>query len=330
MKRIRVFMSSAASFGEREILKKFSQGIRISEGLEQNANFTTTVNDPKDSKVTVEYSFSDTYVPCDLAVIFGSWKPRDKGHHLIRTSVAANATNFICIETPLMNRKTDTVNTEWRVGLNGFLNGQAIWPQLGETEAKQRLKEKEVMFPGWRKNEAGHILLALQLPGDASLQGTDIGEWAYYTIKELRKHTDRKIVIRTHPLSSERAYSDHLFRLIGQLTFEKVKGISYSDGASTDWVKDLENCYCTVTYSSGFAVDSVLNGVPTLATDSANFAYKISSNIVSEIENLRKPDLRTMQKWLESLVACQYSEDEMSSGLAWEYIKPMLSYRGIL
>lgn len=323
-------MASAGTYHEREILKMFSQGIKISEGLDQNKTYESTLNDPNNIDIGVEFTFSDAYSPCDLAVIFGSWKPRDKGHHLIRNSVAANAEHFICIETPLLNRKTKINNNEWRVGLNGFLNGEGIWPQLADTEANERLKEKEIVFPGWQKNENGHIVLALQLPGDASLRGTDIGEWAWYTVQELRKHTDRKIIIRTHPLSSDRAYSDHLYNLIGRITYHKIKNISYSDGATTDWEKDLKDCYCTVTYSSGFAIDSVMRGIPTIATDSANFAYKVSTNLIAEVENLKRPDLKSMQKWLGNLLACQYSEEEMSNGIAWLFIKDMLTQRGVL
>jgi len=330
MKKIKVFMSTASTYAEREILKKFAQGIKASEGLEQDVNYTTSLNTPSNTSVAVEYTFSEVYTPCDLAIMFGSWKADRKGHHLVRLSVAKNAEAFLVIETPLLNRLTDSLNTEWRVGYNGFLSGEAGFPQLGETEAKQRMLEKEVTVPDWNYNEKGHIVLALQLPGDASLHGDDIMDWAYNTMMSIREYSDRKIILRTHPLMSDRGYQAHLFHLLGRLTFSKFKNYTLSLGNERSWSKDLENAYCTVTYSSGLAIDSIMNGVPTIACDSANFAYKISSQLIEEIENLKIAPELTKQKWLQNLVALQYSEDEMVSGLAWEYIRQMLKVQQVL
>lgn len=324
-------MATANSYLERELLQHFGTGIEqwIQETLPDESRFKEIVrigrwaNTQLDVPNTLEYEYSETYTPCDVAVMFGSWKPREKGHHLVRNSVAQNSKCFVCIETPLLGRTTSTDNLYWRVGVNGFLNQSASWPRIDSAEGSKRLKDLGINWTGWNHNPDGHIVLALQLPGDASLRGIDINDWAFRTIKEIRKTNNRLIVVRNHPLASMRAFGDHE-ELARKILLDSVDNIKFSDGAAVPWSEDLTNAYCTVTYTSGLAIDSIVAGIPTVACDSGNFAWSISTHFVKEIENLKIADPADVNQWLEQLALCQWSMEEMHSGLAWSNILPVI------
>lgn len=324
---IKIFMSTATSIQERNILKAMGSGIQLwvdNHNSQENqfANVIRTgrwqqVGDPEHH--VLDYDYDESYSPCDVSIMFGSWKPREKGHHVIRNSVAANSACFLCIETPLLSRKISEFNSDWRVGINGFLNRSATWPSLPDEVADLRLSDRRLAWSGWKLNEQGHIVVALQLPGDASLRGADVNDWAYDTVVTLRQHTDRPIVVRNHPLSSVRAFTDHE-RLAWRLMAQGIDNLAFSDGANIPWHQDLYEAYCTVTYSSGLAVDSVLSGIPTIACDPGNFAWGISVNDPADVEHILLPDDDTMNQWLRTIMACQWSIAEMKDGVAWSYL----------
>jgi hypothetical protein len=329
--KVKIFMSSANSMAERDILMAFGEGVErwVSQRVDdryQQLNITRIgrwENFDIKNQYELDYEYGEAYRDCDVAVIFGSWKPREKGSHATRNSVAANAKRFVVIETPLLNRRTDIENTMWRVGVNGYLNRDALWPQLTPEHSAQRLTDLGISWNGWTNNADGHIVVALQLPGDASLRGADINDWAYRTVKTLRERSNRAIVIRNHPLCSQRAFGDHE-ALARRLLLDGVQNLRFSDGQIVPWSQDLAGAYCTVTYSSGMAIDSVLRGIPTITCDAGNFAWGFSTQKPKQVEKLERADAAVIQEWLRHLAGCQWSVDEMQTGTAWQYLVPVI------
>lgn len=324
---VKIFMASANDLAEKDRLRALGHSIQnwVDDNNSNNERALDVVRIGRWQQFrdrpenTVEYEYGEAYRPCDLAVIFGSWKPREKGTHQTRTSVAHNAQRFVVIETPLLGRRTDRTNKFWRIGINGYLNRDAFWPHLSPTEADQRLKDLGISWNGWKNNPQGHVVVALQLPGDASLRGQDINEWALDAVHRIRALCDRRIVIRCHPLVSDRGFSDHN-ELAGKLLMAGIDKLKFSDGAKVPWSEDIKGAYCTVTYSSGMAIDSVLAGIPTIACDEGNFAWGISSNIIEQITELRRASNDEIKQWLRFLSGCQYSLEEMQDGTAWSRI----------
>ena len=327
-------MLTANSVSERDILLHCGKGLQAwlenKYGLDPNTNAIRTGRwDIKSTSPHLDYSYSDTYEPCDLAVIFGSWKPREKGHHVIRNNIAVNATNFICIETALLGRKTSEANTHYRVGINGFLNLDTYWPTYQEEKGSQRLQELGIDWQGWQNNKDGHILLALQLPSDASLRGIDINDWAIDCIHKIRAVSDRTIVIRSHPLISERGFTNY-DPLLNHVVMQNYTNIRFSNGAETTWAEDLQDAYCTVTFSSGLAIDSVIAGIPTVACDPGNFAYQFSTNFVKDIESVKLVDKSIIDQWLKRLAQIQWTVNEMSFPETWDgYIEVVADRKSV-
>jgi hypothetical protein len=302
---VKIFLETAGNFEEREILTKFYNGVVKAA----------------DTNTQVELELYNSYSPCDVAVILGSWKPRDKNHHNVRNDVVENAPNFIVIETPLLNRVVNQKNKQHRIGINGFLNQSGVFNHGQHKDT--RIKKLGIEWHGWRHNPEGHILLMLQLPGDASLRGINMYEWANYAIKTIRSVTNRPIVIRTHPAHSIKD-SDEFHNLVSSVALSGSSDITFSLGRHRSFVDNIAGAYCSVAYSSGSSVDSVLHGVPTVAADPGNFAWDISTNYLEDIEKIKLATGDDINQWLNNLSYSQWSPEEMHNGTAWKHLSLLL------
>lgn len=315
-------MNTAGHNVEREILRCMHDGIKKSIQPEDEKKFKEWKKINKDLGLGagVEYCYDEKYSTCDVAVMFGSWKTdRSNIHHVVRSDIANLAKCFICIETPLLGRKVFQSNKHQRVGVNGFLNKDALFGDEKDYPG-DRLKELDIDYKGWKENNGEKIVIALQLAGDASLRHNDINEWCKDTVKRLRYYTDRPIEIRTHPGISSKGWSNYeeLFR---DFCFNNYKNISFVNGREIPWEKQILDAYCVVTYTSGLAIDAVVNGIPVIACDEGNFAWSIAERKLENIENLNLAPNSVVHQWLRNLSYCQWTPQEMESGRCWEHIR---------
>ena len=79
----------------------------------------------------------------------------------------------------------------------------------------------------------------------------------------------------------------------------------------------LANAWALVTHSSNVAVDAVMLGVPVFVEPS-NPAAPVGNLDLADIERPRRPE---RERWFASLLAQQYSLDEMRSGFAWRMMQ---------
>ena len=257
----------------------------------------------------------------DCAVIFGSYKKeRGRPAHKGKGKIIESGMPYVQIETQLIGRPIDTAfHNEFRVGLNGFLWDDAEWgfEHISSDRAK-KVFERNGYDPNvaW-KSHGEYILLCMQKVGDASMRGTDVFEWTQDTVKLIREHTDRKIIIRPHPLY--RKATQH------KALQEKVLQVTDLSWQETDLLKEgfipiqdqLANAWCTVTYTSGSGIDAVLQGTPNIACNTGSMVYDVSSKEISEIEN---PFTGDKTEWANKISHCQWSLEEFESGECWEHV----------
>ena len=303
--KINTFLETAGNFDERELLLKLHQG--ISSKLSEN----------DESNIIIDKEYSQ----CDLSIIMGSWKPREKDHHTVRNSVVENSRCFMVVETALLGRKVFENNKYFRIGINGFLNNSGVFNH--GNYANDRLSKLGISWNGWKNNPDGNILLFLQLPGDASLRGISIYAWAFSAIKKIRKHTNRTIVIRTHPMHNIKD-TDEFYKMIADLFLENISNVVVSNGKTVPLDNDLSSAFCTVAYSSGSSIDSILAGIPTIAVDAGNFAFEVSSNFFEDINSPKKESERVINQWLNKLSYSQWTIEEMFNGAAWTHLRPLV------
>jgi hypothetical protein len=161
-----------------------------------------------------------------------------------------------------------------------------------------------------------HILLCLQRNGGWSMAGYDVVDWTAKTIKEIRRYSNREIIIRAHPgdRSAKNYLSpDNLMKKIG--TF---KGVRLSrDGSTLE--DDLKNCWAVVNHNSSPAVGAAIEGYPIFVTDPIRSQCAEIANLdLTQIEN---PNLPDRQRWVERLAMFHWNFEEIESGECWSHMR---------
>ena len=86
--------------------------------------------------------------------------------------------------------------------------------------------------------------------------------------------------------------------------------------------EDLYNVFVCITFSSGSAVDSLIEGVPTIAIDKRSFAYEICENNIS---NLLKVINRDRTQLFCALVNIHWSLNEIKNGEVANYFLRLIN-----
>lgn len=262
----------------------------------------------------------ENYHNCEISLFFGSWKNSNYLHHKLKNEIISKSKIFVCLETPLIGRrevKEIFDDDSFRVGVNGYLNNSGFFylnncpsDRWGIISKKFNLKLND-----WNAfNEDAPILVALQFPNDASLRGCNITEWAFEVSQQIRSVSKRKIIIRFPQL-------DKLYEKKWINKLRTIEDLHFQMGTKKNLVPTLKKCHCSVTYTSGLAVDSLINGCPTITCNEGNFCYEVSQNSAFEVEEIKYFDRR---QWIYNLSYCQWDLKEIKSGEAWRHVKSIV------
>lgn len=140
----------------------------------------------------------------------------------------------------------------------------------------------------WRKARGEHVLLALPGAHYGKMLGLDMAAWCAGVERRILEKTDRPIIIR-----------------------EK--------GCMRPLAHDLARSFVVVTHSSKVAVEAVVAGVPAIV-EPTNPAAPVCSLSLADIENPLMPDRAA---WWASLMAQQFTLEEMRRGLAFAGMQRM-------
>jgi hypothetical protein len=176
------------------------------------------------------------------------------------------------------------------------------------TRWQQISKDLNLELKPWRSN-GNHILLCLQRNGGWSMQGLNSVSWMDQTIADIRKYSNRPIIIRAHPGDKKTK---------GIL---KIKHKNVFLSTKEKLTDDLIGAWATVVYNSSPSVASAIEGVPVFLTDPQpknSQSFDIANIDISNIEN---PTLLDRQRWVEKISMCHWKFDELKSGEAWNFFK---------
>lgn len=248
---------------------------------------------------------SATYVPCDVAVIMWSprvgWPDRARAARAVRN---LHGGNLLIIETPLLR---NVAEWHYRVGFDHVHRaGKFFAPKM----PNDRAAAMNLVLAPWKSSE-GAIVIAGQLPGDYSLDGTDISEWVVDVATHIERSSRRKVVIRPHPFD---VYTN----------WQQVKSSLGVEISRESLDADLARAGTWVAYTSGSAVDAAIAGVPVICLNSGNFAWEVASHSLSGLE---KPWLGDRSQWLANLAYTQWTSDEIGNGLCWLNLRGLREVR---
>lgn len=195
------------------------------------------------------------------------------------------------------------------------LSYDGIFPNTGEycyetpdpNRWEQLRKDLGMDLKPWRRN-GDYILLCLQRNGGWSMRSLPVVDFFHSTIANLRKYTNRPIVVRTHPGDKKSVYYSR--DLIGHNVTLSV---------NNSLIDDLSNAWATIVYNSSPSVASIIEGIPTFVLDPIHSQCASVANLdLSRIESPMMPD---RELWIQRLAQCHWNDEDLRSGRTWEHMK---------
>ena len=279
-------------------------------------NFIKGVNAVGDiGKVVDEWKVIDS----DVAVVQGFVHPGSKNvtHLNLRKNVfdtqQKNNKRSIIIDSNLF-LYADPGNTKkyLRYSYDG------IFPTTGEycnsqptlNRWDQISKDLNLSLKPWSTNKET-ILICCQRDGGWSMDGQQLMPWLVKTIMEIKKHSDRKIVVRFHP--GDRNSSKHKSALIRY----NLQNVFVTSNESI--LTDFKTAHVVVNYNSSPAVAAAIEGIPVFVLDfERSQAKDIANTDISKIEN---PVLYDRSVWIQKLAQMHWTSNELADGTAWRHLR---------
>lgn len=185
---------------------------------------------------------------------------------------------------------------EQRHGINPILNDRiyrltkngmmlTYIDKLNDIDKKRIVKfKKHIQIKPWTKK--GNYVLVIS-PSEHANLWYNFTNWETNTVNKLKQHTQKEIRIRRK-------------------------------NSKTSFIEELKNAWAVVTLQSTASVDAILNGIPSFC-DNVSCAVPVSHTDLSLIETPLYSDRR--EEWIDSLLANQYTMNEIKNGFAWNRLK---------
>lgn len=161
-----------------------------------------------------------------------------------------------------------------------------------------------------RKN-GEYILICCQRDGGWSMGEKPLIPWLLTTITNIKKYSDRKILIRFHPgdknaLTHKRALARY-----------KIPNVLIS--LQQDILQDFKDAYAVINYNSSPAVAAAIEGIPTFVLDpEKSQAKEVSHTNLNDLENIKEFD---REAWILKMAQMHWSLDELKNGTAWKHLR---------
>lgn len=154
-----------------------------------------------------------------------------------------------------------------------------------------------------------HILICLQRNGGWSMRGMNVMQWCHNVIAELRKHTDRTIVVRGHPGDK------------GTRNYLKINLPGVVVSSNPDFLQDMKNAWAVITFNSSPGVAAAIEGIPVFVTDPVpqrSQAFDIANLDLSQIERPVMPD---RLNWIRRVSMSHWNFEDLRTGAAWKHMR---------
>ena len=162
------------------------------------------------------------------------------------------------------------------VGTGDFLNENSNPKRFEMLKKKYNFSENPT-----KSSNSGHILFLLQNPrGWQYDELEDYNTWARNTLLDIRKYTNREILVRPHP--NHQDHSDFV-----QIT-KKIPNVSKqkTDKNRQKSADDIKHAAAVVTHSSSAVTEAYVEGVPVFVTSNRCFGYEYYSMDLSKLSDL--------------------------------------------
>jgi hypothetical protein len=287
---------------------------KVSHKTELLRKFILGVNKVNDRGIA---HAGNNILPADVAVIQG-WVhegSRNAPHLNLRRNVAQYQTKLnkhtVIVDSNLFNYKNKDHPIHYsRYSLDGVFptTGNYLWDNPDPRRWQQISRDLGITLKDWR-TQGNHILICTQRNGGWSMQGIPVTKWLDDIVLEIKKYSNRPIVVRGHP--GDKMAKQYLKDKPGFYTISRNEHI----------LEDFKNAWAVITYNSTPGVAASIEGIPAFVTDPCpeiSQAFPVANIDLSLIEN---PVFKERQAWVERLAMCHWHFGELENGTAWQHIK---------
>lgn len=208
----------------------------------------------------------------------------------------------------------------------GWEDGNFNNDNVGPERWNKFVKNTGISIKDWN-SPGSDIIIMGQKEGDSALVNLykkyrSVYDWIFDTIVEIRKYTDRRIVIRPHPRNLSRGV-----KLAARISENPdIKNVVISENLTRGGNQggegleaDFKRAYCVVTFNSLSAIEAVTRGIPVFAVDNMSMVWPIAHRDFSQIENLNyEIDL---QGWKNKIAYTMWNRKEVSKGETWAHLR---------
>lgn len=196
---------------------------------------------------------------------------------------------------------------------SGYLGNNKSSYNLGGTKMWHRIVKNDLQHsiiiprPDDRLRRLG-ITLADRRPGNkiivaapdekpCKFYGIDQQQWVEDTVAEIKKYTDREVVVRNRaPKRIDRVATDPLSKVL------------------------QDDVHALVTFNSIAAVESILSGVPAFTLAPTHAAAPVANQDLSKIDDPYWADKDKRYAWACHLAYAQYHVSELKNGAAFRML----------
>jgi hypothetical protein len=254
------------------------------------------------------------YTPSKLAVILG-WVTQDKTtpNVLLRQQIVEEQKKLgaktMCIDAGCW-KYADPENRFLRYSLDGPFYDQAEYANKNSDSKswKKISKALNIDIKPWR-TKGRHILVCMQRDGGFSMKNLDPMIWLEQKIIDIRRYTDRPIIIRPHPGKPQ-----DFSRFI-------QSNISVMDSKTVPLVNSMNKAWAAVFFNSSSSVAAICEGIPIFIDDNSCVAKDVANTSLEDIEN---PKIFERNQWLFDLAAAHWSDEDGKSGKIYQKFMPFL------
>ena len=267
-------------------------------------------------------SHNNTWQPSDAAVLQGfiaehNFKSVKSPHLLLRKSVydnqlQNNKSTIIADSNLFLYADPGNSKHYLRYSINGVFptTGNYMWDNPDPTRWQSISRNLNLKLKPERQ-DGHHVLVCCQRNGGWSMGELNVVEWLKYTVRRIRKFTDRPIVVRAHP-GDKKAQQYLRFKF-------KQTGVRLS--TNTHILQDFVNCWAVVTYNSSPGVAAAIEGIPVFVTDPNPQVSQAFDVAETELRRIDRPKLPDRQAWIEKISMCHWNFEELRSGEAWRHMR---------
>jgi hypothetical protein len=204
-------------------------------------------------------------------------------------------------------------NSSFKMGING-INREADF--ANQTYDDKRWPLFNHQFREWK--QTGNVIVICGQHHNSHQWRENPGLKSYFKhcIEEIRRYTDKPIIIRPHPRNIVHNFPEHKYKHV-RVNLPKRDWGTYDD---TDFKKILNSTWAVVNHSSNPAMEAVIHGIPVFVSEKS-LCHDVGNTDLSDIMH---PAMPARQNWANQLSYTEWFTEEFREGKPWARIRERL------